>query len=899
MPSFAAALFSCALVIASGYFAGRVKVIRVEGEGPRALGTFIGRFSLPALLFKELATLSFASIDVHLLVAIATGKAAGSNDFALGLPVMTALYKDTRPEMVSMLYLLSPVSLLLLNPVGFLLMGAASPGPDAPPDDDDDVAPTIEDSPRPSAASAPRGPARPGRVLLRVVRTPSSPARLVGKVTKLHPSALLLPGVLSGIKCVVLPIAIYLAVGLTGGDGDLRGFGFVYGAIPTAPSVLVYAHEYLGHDPETAATTAVSLVVCTLASTPVVLFAGLVIQAGHVGVVLDEYARTTDAYLCVPSCVLAAWVAASFYATWRADWARRKDETGGGYGASVAYLGVTLALCLLGLRKARETQDRYYARSRQDLAALDAETKAPDDLPGGADTLDGTADLAAFGASLGRRRQQLSLSFSSLPGDDPRDATDTRLAAAVGHRLLLFILLHVIHAFLNICACAARLGPRDGFGKAGSTVKVLSLIADTFSSSMGIFIFLVFGLARHQVLWRATSDQLKRLCCVPRRQRGGASRRGWSALVVSAGSDGRRRHAGPPHVLRRQRDLLRTAAGASLAPAAARAETRSPRPVSWRIVDGDPPVMQPYVSRAVESCLKQIASFDVVLLGAKRGDAGDYALAADLVRELRKKSGRPVALGLDAAPLGAGPALAGGDWLKTADAWPAVAAAGARRTSSRSRPSSASVVGDVVPLGVAAEAMGRVQRDGGIAALSEAERNAYVDASAFVRCEAQSRPASGVIERRYRAAGYANISGAPAYADFFASTILYDEAAASLAARYKRSAPGGLLVCVVGEDHVKFGYGVQGRLDRLEVDPDKAGSPTFRSTSVLLNPTAESSGSLSASLRLALAADQKVTRPLANYVWFSESPKPALISHMMNPIDGNFKIDLGLSLPSL
>ncbi|KAK7230910.1 secretin-like G protein-coupled receptor [Aureococcus anophagefferens] len=737
MPSFAAALFSCALVIASGYFAGRVKVIRVEGEGPRALGTFIGRFSLPALLFKELATLSFASIDVHLLVAIATGKAAvffgvllctallesrrggdatqqrkvvavsalraifctQSNDFALGLPVMTALYKDTRPEMVSMLYLLSPVSLLLLNPVGFLLMGAASPGPDAPPDDDDDVAPTIEDSPRPSAASAPRGPERdPGRVLLRVVRTPlvactvagalfnvvfgpsalPSPfamalgalgaaftpcalfftgLSLVGKVTKLHPSALLLPGVLSGIKCVVLPIAIYLAVGLTGGDGDLRGFGFVYGAIPTAPSVLVYAHEYLGHDPETAATTAVSLVVCTLASTPVVLFAGLVIQAGHVGVVLDEYARTTDAYLCVPSCVLAAWVAASFYATWRADWARRKDETGaaawkpadtrvlllvvnagchalgaldtatdvrhgrrarsaprgatarraakadheepllpgrrrrpcgggarGGarvrgrgarrpvvrrrrraargacrattllcgypygrpqYGASVAYLGVTLALCLLGLRKARETQDRYYARSRQDLAALDAETKAPDDLPGGADTLDGTADLAAFGASLGRRRQQLSLSFSSLPGDDPRDATDTRLAAAVGHRLLLFILLHVIHAFLNICACAARLGPRDGFGKAGSTVKVLSLIADTFSSSMGIFIFLVFGLARHQVLWRATSDQLKRLCCVPRRQRGGASPSGLVRALSSssAGSDGRRRHA--------------------------------------------------------------------------------------------------------------------------------------------------------------------------------------------------------------------------------------------------------------------------------------------------------------------------------------------------------------------
>ncbi|KAH8046957.1 hypothetical protein JL720_16243 [Aureococcus anophagefferens] len=77
--------------------------------------------------------------------------------------------------------------------------------------------------------------------------------------------------------------------------------------------------------------------------------------------------------------------------------------------------------------------------------------------------------------------------------------------------------------------------------------------------------------------------------------------------------------------------------------------------------------------------------------------------------------------------------------------------------------------------------MGRVQRDGGIAALSEAERNAYVDDVG--RCSLATRlnprptlTPSAVIER-LRAAGYANISGAPAYADFFASTILYDEAA--------------------------------------------------------------------------------------------------------------------------
>ena len=154
MTSFASALMACALVIASGYFAGRVKVISTAGAGPSALGAFIGQFSLPALLFKELATLPFASIDVRLLLSITIAKAGvffgvlvcsmllesrqsgdartmrrlvavsasrasfctQSNDFALGLPVMAALYKESNPSMVSMLYLLSPVSLLMLNP---------------------------------------------------------------------------------------------------------------------------------------------------------------------------------------------------------------------------------------------------------------------------------------------------------------------------------------------------------------------------------------------------------------------------------------------------------------------------------------------------------------------------------------------------------------------------------------------------------------------------------------------------------------------------------------------------------------------------------------------------------------------------------------------------------------
>ena len=63
-----------------------------------------------------------------------------------------------------------------------------------------------------------------------------------------------------GNVAVAAQVAIYLAVGLAGGDAHLRSFGFVYGAIPTAPSVLVYCHEYLARDARERARTAVSLV---------------------------------------------------------------------------------------------------------------------------------------------------------------------------------------------------------------------------------------------------------------------------------------------------------------------------------------------------------------------------------------------------------------------------------------------------------------------------------------------------------------------------------------------------------------------------------------------------------------------------------------------------------------
>ncbi len=345
--------------------------------------------------------------------------------------------------------------------------------------------------------------------------------------------------------------------------------------------------------------------------------------------------------------------------------------------------------------------------------------------------------------------------------------------------------------------------------------------------------------------------------------------------------------------------ITRRTAGAAAAlglagPARAVEEVRSPRPLAYRILKGDPPLMQPYEQRAAPKLLKSLADgADAVLLGVKRNDAEDYALAADLAARLASAAKRPVAVGLDAMPLGSS--------LREAASWPSVSDSvdflqPIADLQQRTRC-------DLVPLGVQAEVMGAVQRSGGIAALSEQQRNAYVDdVGAFVRYPKQTAAfdvwAERVVARTYKKR-YEGLEGAPKYEDYFASSILYDEAVASLAARYCRAHPSTLLVCVVSDDHVKFGCSAQGRFQRLEKNPD-GDAGFFRAPSILLNPSAESTGSLSRSLRLALAVDPAKARTCSDCVWFSRSPPPSLLTHMMNPVDGAaFKIDLGLSMPTV
>ncbi|XP_062862553.1 lysosomal cholesterol signaling protein [Trichomycterus rosablanca] len=141
------ALLECFGIILCGYAAGRANII--TSTQAKGLGNFVSNFALPALLFKNMVLLDFgnviwpflwsilvAKLTVFLAVCVLTLLVANkesrfskaglfsifatqSNDFALGYPIVEALYRNTHPEYVQYIYLVAPISLMVLNPIGF------------------------------------------------------------------------------------------------------------------------------------------------------------------------------------------------------------------------------------------------------------------------------------------------------------------------------------------------------------------------------------------------------------------------------------------------------------------------------------------------------------------------------------------------------------------------------------------------------------------------------------------------------------------------------------------------------------------------------------------------------------------------------------------------------------
>jgi predicted permease len=145
------ALVQVFAIILIGYLAGVFGIMTKSQM--LGLNRFVGTFALPALLFRSIAILDFSSVNWLFLTSVFLSKAcvfflaigltlltlrplniglaavfaifvSQSNDFALGFPIVNAIYNETHPDYLHYIYLIAPISLCILNPIAFLLMEA-------------------------------------------------------------------------------------------------------------------------------------------------------------------------------------------------------------------------------------------------------------------------------------------------------------------------------------------------------------------------------------------------------------------------------------------------------------------------------------------------------------------------------------------------------------------------------------------------------------------------------------------------------------------------------------------------------------------------------------------------------------------------------------------------------
>lgn len=133
----------------SSYVAGKLKII--TNADAKGLNTYVGTFALPAIIFTSLIDLKWDTVNWLFLLAILIskclvffavaivslllskpldfGRAAilaifctQSNDFAIGAPIINALYDKNHKDYESYLFLMAPLSLAILNPIGYIFL---------------------------------------------------------------------------------------------------------------------------------------------------------------------------------------------------------------------------------------------------------------------------------------------------------------------------------------------------------------------------------------------------------------------------------------------------------------------------------------------------------------------------------------------------------------------------------------------------------------------------------------------------------------------------------------------------------------------------------------------------------------------------------------------------------
>lgn len=356
------ALIQCFAIILCGYIAGRFDVItRTEANG---LNTFVGTFALPSLIFMSLAKLDFSLVNWKFLLAVLIAKSfvffivlgislvikrpsnpgcaalfaiftTQSNDFAIGYPMIQALYGQTHPEYAAYLYLMAPISLAILNPIGFVLLEIGKRRNEDHGSYGNMVFSIIKGiALNPILVMTVLGilgnitfnhlvPAILATILDIFGNAFSASAlfllgsMMVGKVHKLKGTALVIPGILISVKLLVLPLVIRESIILlnagenTTDTQDLSTYGFLYGTIPTAPALFIFTLRYnLEID-----LIASAMVACTFLSAPLMFVSAKLIDAVSTGVSPENYAHQLNVFsfdVSIASATVCLWLIICF-----------------------------------------------------------------------------------------------------------------------------------------------------------------------------------------------------------------------------------------------------------------------------------------------------------------------------------------------------------------------------------------------------------------------------------------------------------------------------------------------------------------------------------------------------------------------------------------------------------
>jgi predicted permease len=328
------ALIQCFFIITAGYIAGQLNLLTTSHS--IGLSRYISNFALPAVIFKNLVDVQFQSISWQFLTSVFLSKTilffltilltyiverprnfasmgqyaimtTQSNDFALILPIIEAVYKQSHPEYIRYVYLIAPISLVILNPIGFFLI---------------EIQKRIDDQRKhrnqswnhfqlistvcrniicnPIVICTLLGvifnlifkqhlPYIMEYVLTPLAQSFTATAlfylglTMVGKLNRFHAHLIIPVFLLSLMKLIIFPLilrqaVIFLVKSINGNltnTIEYSNLGFLYGTAPTAPSVVFYVPESMLSLQAIAST---ELVVSTLLAGPIILVSAKMIN---------------------------------------------------------------------------------------------------------------------------------------------------------------------------------------------------------------------------------------------------------------------------------------------------------------------------------------------------------------------------------------------------------------------------------------------------------------------------------------------------------------------------------------------------------------------------------------------------------------------------------------------